>query len=83
MEDSIVSNRSKSILNFCLDVNINKYLVFTNENNLPVHRKTVDHDNDMEKTEVFSNFFASVFTGKHFKALNLKAGTGGKKSHPL
>lgn len=62
-----------------------KYVVFINENNLPVHRKT--RDNNMENVEVLNNLLPSVFTGcysSHIsKALNLKTGTERTKSHLL
>lgn len=58
---------------------MSKYLDFTNEINLPVHRKT--SGNDMKKTKVLHNIFSSVFIGNHlfFKVPNLNPGTGGKK----
>lgn len=78
MENNVVSNSLNSIVVFCLGINMSKYLDFTNEISLSVHRKT--SENDIKKTEILNNFLSLVFTANHlFKALNLKTGTGGKK----
>lgn len=72
-------NSLNFILKLSLGVNMSKYLYFTNEIILPVHRNT--NENDMKKTEAFHNFSSSVFIGNHLflKATNFSPGTGGKK----